>query len=131
MGLLNEDGEINDRDRYHIPRFLNRLLSLDCDRQNALFAYYSNLFDQCVAHAKASGTFDHGVQDIKALSINARRRTRTCLRRRDHQRRDTSLHACRRNAINTRNRRTTRLRYSNTALVAFYRQTNGNIILVN
>lgn len=70
MGLLNEDGEINERDRYHIPRFLNRLLSLDCDRQNALFAYYSNLFDQCVAHAKASGTFDHGVQDIKALSIN-------------------------------------------------------------
>ena len=70
MGLLNEDGEINDRDRHHIPRFLNRLLSLDCDRQNALFAYYSNLFDQCVAHAKASGTFDHGVQDIKAISIN-------------------------------------------------------------
>ena len=69
MGLLNKDGELNDRDRYHIPRFLNRLLSLDCDRQNALFAYYSDLFDQCVAHAKASGTFDEGVQDIEALSI--------------------------------------------------------------
>ena len=72
-GTLNEDGEINDRDRYHIPRFLNRLLSLDCDRQNALFAYYANLFDQCVAHAKASGTFDEGVQDIKALSITLAR----------------------------------------------------------
>src|SRR5581483_8131673 len=52
-----------------IPRFLNRLLSLDCDRQNALFAYYSDLFDQCVAHARASGTFDEGVTDIRALSI--------------------------------------------------------------
>ncbi len=70
MGLLNKEGQINDRDRYHVPRFLNRLLSLDCDRQNAIFNYYSNLFDQCVAHARASGTFDDGVQDIRALSIN-------------------------------------------------------------
>ncbi len=69
MGLLNRDGEINDRDRYNVPRFLNRILSLDCDRQNAFFAYYANLFDECVSHAKASGTFDDGVQDIKAISV--------------------------------------------------------------
>ena len=69
MGLVNKDGEVNDRDRYNVPRFLNRILSLDCDRQNAFFAYYANLFDECVSHAKASGTFDDGVQDIKAISI--------------------------------------------------------------
>ena len=69
MGLLNRDGEINERDRYNVPRFLNRILSLDCDRQNAFFAYYANLFDECVSHAKASGTFDDGVQDIKAISV--------------------------------------------------------------
>jgi hypothetical protein len=69
MGLLNNDGEITDRDRYNVPRFLNRILSLDCDRQNAFFAYYANLFDECVSHAKASGTFDDGIQDIKALSV--------------------------------------------------------------
>lgn len=69
MGLLNKDGEINDRDRYNVPRFLNRILSLDCDRQNAFFAYYANLFDECVSHARASGNFDDGVQDIRAISI--------------------------------------------------------------
>ena len=129
MGLLNEDGEINDRDRYHIPRFLNRLLSLDCDRQNALFAYYSNLFDQCVAHAKASGTFDEGVQDIKALSIKLASEPEVVYI--DDTTKAETLHYTL--SVETRSTRVTDdgaasiLENSNGG--GFYRQTTGNIIL--
>ncbi len=128
MGLLNEDGEINDRDRHHIPRFLNRLLSLDCDRQNALFAYYSNLFDQCVAHAKASGTFDHGVQDIKALSINLVGEPELVYI--DQTTKAETLHYTL--AVETRSTRVTAdyaLSILEQSVGGFYRLKNGNIIL--
>jgi hypothetical protein len=129
MGLLNQDGEINDRDRYHVPRFLNRLLSLDCDRQNALFAYYANLFDQCVAHAKASGTFDEGVQDIKALSITLAREPELVYV--DDTTKAETLHYT--VSVETRS---TRVTAEEAALLlennvgGFYRQTNGHIILL-
>lgn len=128
MGLLNEDGEIKTRDRYHIPRFLNRLLSLDCDRQNALFAYYANLFDQCVAHAKASGTFDEGVQDIKALSIKLAREPELVYI--DDTTNAETLHYTL--SVETRSTRVTAEHAASlleTSDAAFYRQTNGNIIL--
>ncbi|HZS49210.1 MAG TPA: strawberry notch C-terminal domain-containing protein, partial [Blastocatellia bacterium] len=51
------------------PGFLNRLLALNVEDQNALFDYFADLFDQTVRHAKANGTFDEGVTDIKALSV--------------------------------------------------------------
>ena len=128
MGLLNEDGEINDRDRYHIPRFLNRLLSLDCDRQNALFAYYANLFDQCVAHAKASGTFDEGVQDIRALSITLAREPELIYV--DDTTKAETLHYTL--TIETRSTRVTAEEATailENSVGGFYRQTSGNIIL--
>ena len=130
MGLLNKDGEINDRDRYHIPRFLNRLLSLDCDRQNALFAYYSDLFDQCVAHAKASGTFDEGVQDIEALSIKLAGQPEVVYV--DETTRAETLHYTL--AVEVRSPRVSPdkalsiLADSNAG--GFYRQSKGNIVLV-
>jgi hypothetical protein len=52
-----------------VPRFLNRVLALEVDQQNALFDYFANLFEQTVRYAKANGTFDDGVTDIKALGI--------------------------------------------------------------
>ena len=130
MGLLNKDGEINDRDRYHIPRFLNRLLSLDCDRQNALFAYYSNLFDQCVAHAKASGTFDEGVQDIKALSIKLAGQPEVVYV--DETTRAETLHYTL--AVEIRSTRISPEKaisiLSDSSGGGFYRQTKGNIVLL-
>src|SRR5205085_5967546 len=39
------------------------------DHQNALFEHFVDLFDQTVRYAKANGTFDEGVTDIKALAI--------------------------------------------------------------
>ncbi|MFI5223838.1 MAG: strawberry notch C-terminal domain-containing protein, partial [Nitrospirales bacterium] len=72
MGLLVEqDGveTVRKDDEYNVPRFLNRVLALDVDRQNALFDHYAKLFDEIVSFAKENGTFDEGVTDIKALSV--------------------------------------------------------------
>src|SRR5438552_9262538 len=73
IGLLvrNRDGceEVRKDDLYNVPRFLNRVLALDVDHQNALFDHFVELFDQTVRYAKANGTFDEGVTDIKALAI--------------------------------------------------------------
>lgn len=73
IGLLvasAEGGErIRKEDEFNVPRFLNRVLALDVDQQNALFDYFAELFDQTVRHAKANGTFDEGVTDIKALAV--------------------------------------------------------------
>ena len=128
MGLLNKKGEINDRDRYHVPRFLNRLLSLDCDRQNAVFAYYATLFDQCVAHAKASGTFDEGVQDIKAISITLAGEPELVYI--DHTTKAETLHYTL--SVETRSTRVSAEEAASLlehSVGGFYRQTNGNIIL--
>jgi len=73
IGLLvrNRDGveEVRKDDLYNVPRFLNRVLALNVEQQNALFDYFADLFDQTVRYAKANGTFDEGVTDIKALAI--------------------------------------------------------------
>jgi hypothetical protein len=73
IGLLvrNRDGceEVRKDDLYNVPRFLNRVLALDVEHQNALFEHFVELFDQTVRYAKANGTFDEGVTDIKALAI--------------------------------------------------------------
>jgi P-loop containing NTP hydrolase pore-1/C-terminal domain on Strawberry notch homologue len=73
IGLLvrNRDGieDTRKEDEYNVPRFLNRVLALEVDQQNALFDYFADLFDQTVRYAKANGTFDEGVTDIKALAV--------------------------------------------------------------
>ena len=72
IGLLvmKEDGEtIRKEDEHNVPRFLNRILALPIEQQNALFDYFAELFDQTVRYAKASGTFDEGVTDIRALAV--------------------------------------------------------------
>jgi hypothetical protein len=73
IGLLvrNRDGceEVRKEDLFNVPRFLNRVLALDVDHQNALFDHFVDLFEQTVRYAKANGTFDEGVTDIKALAI--------------------------------------------------------------
>ena len=77
IGLLvrNRDGceEVRKEDLYNVPRFLNRVLALDVDHQNALFDHFVDLFEQTVRYEKANGTFDEGVTDIKALAIRIAR----------------------------------------------------------
>jgi hypothetical protein len=72
MGLLVfRDGveEVRKEDEFNVPRFLNRVLALDVERQNAVFDAFADLFDQTVRHAKSSGTFDEGVTDIRAIAV--------------------------------------------------------------
>lgn len=73
MGILRErkdQGEvISDEDMVDVPRFLNRILALDLDRQNVLFGEFARTFDQTIDFAKENGTFDEGVADIKGESV--------------------------------------------------------------
>ena len=80
MGLLvkNREGgeEVRKEDEYNVPRFLNRVLALDVERQNAMFDHFAELFDQTVSYAKANGTFDEGVTDIRASAVRLARTPR-------------------------------------------------------
>jgi hypothetical protein len=72
MGLLgegSEGGEIKPNERTNIPRFLNRLLSLEVERQNALFEYFYQTFRETVEHLRAKGRIEDGMEDLKANSV--------------------------------------------------------------
>ncbi|MCB1025029.1 MAG: strawberry notch C-terminal domain-containing protein, partial [Acidobacteria bacterium] len=72
MGLLNgsEESKIKDSEKTNIPRFLNRLLSLEVSRQNALFDYFYQTFLETIEHLKANGKIDDGMEDLKADSVS-------------------------------------------------------------
>ena len=80
MGLLakSESGEltIQESEKQNIVRFFNRLLSLEVNRQNALFEYFYKTYTETVEHLKASGKYDLGLEDIKAKSVKIRREPR-------------------------------------------------------
>jgi len=70
MGLIKERGTtVDGKDARDVPRFLNRILALDLDRQNALFDAFAERFDRAVRLARENGTFDEGVASIKGKSI--------------------------------------------------------------
>lgn len=77
MGLIKKDEQgrskgLDPKDKRDVPRFLNRILALDLNRQNALFADFTRLFDEQVMKAKEEGTFDEGVADITGTSIRVK-----------------------------------------------------------
>lgn len=72
MGLVKTiDGveQIPDSEKTSIPRFLNRLLSLEVDRQNALFDYFYETFLETLEYLKQKGRLDDGMEDLKAASV--------------------------------------------------------------
>lgn len=72
MGLVRntDDGEVvPDSEKTNIPRFLNRLLSLEVDRQNALFDYFYGTFLETLEYLKQNGKLDDGMEDLKAASV--------------------------------------------------------------
>jgi len=77
MGILpkSESGEetISGGEKQNIVRFFNRLLSLEVDRQNALFEYFYKIYTETVEHLKATGKYDLGLEDIKAISVKIKR----------------------------------------------------------
>jgi predicted RNA methylase len=72
MGLTNLKGEQGQLIPNNIPemtKFLNRLLSLTIDRQNEVFSTFYQYLDEIVARAVENGTYDTGLQTVKAASI--------------------------------------------------------------
>jgi hypothetical protein len=72
MGLVkmvDGDEQIPDSEKTNIPRFLNRLLSLEVDRQNALFDHFYATFLETIEYLKQKGKLDDGMEDLKAMSV--------------------------------------------------------------
>ncbi len=78
MGLITEANaalgllDVSDDDRMNVPRFLNRVLALECDRQNAMFDRFFAIFEDLVAQARENGTYDLGVTDLRGLSVTVK-----------------------------------------------------------
>lgn len=72
MGLFKKDtdGKITYSQSIcqDVPKFFNRIMFLDIERQNALFDFFMVNFEAQVARAKEEGLFDEGVSDIKNIS---------------------------------------------------------------
>jgi hypothetical protein len=78
MGLLaksesSDEEFVKESEKQNIIRFFNRLLSLEVNRQNALFEYFYKTYTETVEHLKASGKYDLGLEDIRAKSVKIRR----------------------------------------------------------
>ena len=57
-----------------MPQFLNRLLALPIDEQNALFAALETRIEANIEHAIEAGTFERGVETIAADSLSVAQR---------------------------------------------------------
>lgn len=67
VGLLtsNENGSVSlDIDRKSLGKFLNRILGLPVDLQNAIFEYFTDTMEAVIERAKNSGHFDLGILDV-------------------------------------------------------------------
>ncbi len=69
LNLMDENGAFTDSKIPEIPQFLNRLLSLKTDQQNAVFTEFENRLVEAVEYAKQRGIYDEGLQTLKALNI--------------------------------------------------------------
>ena len=69
MRIIQELDGIKKEDYTNIPKFLNRILTIDLNRQNKIFDKFCDIFQELVLKAKAEGTFDEGVTDLRAESI--------------------------------------------------------------
>ncbi len=65
MGMLNTDGGINNSNVDDVDRFLNRIMSLPVDEQNAVFEAFYEEYQKAVEAAKEKGEFDVGVHKIE------------------------------------------------------------------
>ena len=67
---LTYEGNLKE-DLPPMPQFLNRLLALPIDEQNALFAALETRIEANIEHAIEAGTFERGVETITADSLTA------------------------------------------------------------
>jgi hypothetical protein len=70
LNLQNNNGEFEVSKIPDIPQFLNRLLSLKSDQQNAVFDEFESRLIETVEYSKQHGLFDEGLKTMKALKIS-------------------------------------------------------------
>ncbi|MGB4498375.1 MAG: strawberry notch C-terminal domain-containing protein, partial [Methylococcaceae bacterium] len=73
LNLFDSDGNFSESKIPTIPQFLNRLLSLTDTRQDQVFEEFEQRINDAVEYAKERGTYDEGVQTLKANSIKKTR----------------------------------------------------------
>jgi len=70
MRLLNSRlATVLDADRYNVNKFLNRLLGLPVQSQNALFEFFSSVFRWVVFTAKSTGKLEPAIESISGESV--------------------------------------------------------------
>lgn len=77
VGLVNEDEfskmQTLDKDYNNMSKFLNRILGLPVELQNALFRYFTDTLDAIISEAKKTGRYDLGILDLGTAGDNVRR----------------------------------------------------------
>lgn len=69
-GLIDEQtGALNVSKLPDVPQFLNRLLSLETGRQDEVFEQFFRRLEENVERAKAQGTFDGGMETLRADKV--------------------------------------------------------------
>ena len=66
-GLLSVDARGNhclEKDATNVSKFLNRILGVPVDLQNALFLSFTNILNSITTQAKKAGKFDTGILDL-------------------------------------------------------------------
>lgn len=70
VGLVVKDDKsgltVLDKDYTNMSRFLNRILGVEVELQNLLFAYFMKTLSVVVQQAKSSGRWDEGILDLGA-----------------------------------------------------------------
>lgn len=68
VGLINVEDRSGvlslDKDYNNIGKFLNRILGMEVQQQNALFQYFSDTLSAVIQNAKKSGRYDMGILDL-------------------------------------------------------------------
>lgn len=68
LSLLDQDGSMRE-EMPPMSRFLNRVLALTINRQNALFEAFGVVLEQIIEGARASGMLDVGLETLQAESF--------------------------------------------------------------
>jgi hypothetical protein len=69
LSLVDENGALVQGKIPNVPQFLNRLLSLKTDKQNQVFGLFESRLVEAVEYAKQQGTYDEGLQTLRAQCI--------------------------------------------------------------
>ncbi|XP_064461172.1 protein strawberry notch homolog 1-like isoform X2 [Ornithodoros turicata] len=77
VGLVNEDEftkiQTLDKDYNNMSKFLNRILGIDVELQNAMFKYFTDTLDAIISEAKKTGRYDLGILDLGTAGDNVKR----------------------------------------------------------